>query len=140
MLSVTHPAGATVTSAGSVVTITPAASTHGTITVTASVTDVPGRADRRISEVITVGVVGPPGAPGQPSATASSHSSLVSFAPAADNGAPIDHYTVFANGAPHCARPPRAPITGLTNGTTYDLLRHRAEQRRQRPAERARQR
>ena len=49
VLSVTHrTAGATVTSSGSRVTITPASTTHGAVTVVASVTDAPGRADRRI--------------------------------------------------------------------------------------------
>ena len=42
VLNVTHPAGATVTSSGSTVTITPAHDTTGTLTLTAGVTDVAG--------------------------------------------------------------------------------------------------
>jgi hypothetical protein len=121
VLAVTHPANATVSSSGSLVTITPAASTHGAVTVIASVTDVAGRADRRISVVISVEVVGLPGPPGQPSATASSHTIVVSFGPAAANGAPIDHYTVFTSDAPHSCPASPCTITGLHNNTTYDV-------------------
>lgn len=121
VLSVSHPAGAAVTSSGSMVDIRPAASAHGTLTITAEVTDVPGRADRRISVVITVDVIGLPGPPGTPSATASSGSVVVSFAPAAANGAPVDHYTVYANQAPHSCPASPCTITGLRNGTRYDI-------------------
>jgi large repetitive protein len=121
VLRVTHPGDATVSSSGATVAITPASSAHGTVTVVASVSDVPGRADRGISVVITAQILGRPGPPGQPSATASNHSITVSFAPAAANGAPIDHYTVFANRAPHvCAASP-CTVTGLQNNVTYDI-------------------
>ena len=45
---------------------------------------------------------------------------MVSFGPAAANGAPVDHYTVYTNGSP--ARLPAAPctITGLQN-IPYDV-------------------
>ena len=121
VLSVTHPAGATVSSSGPTVAITPADTAHGIITVIASVTDVPGQGYRGIDVVITVQILGRPGPPGQPAATASNESIAVSFAPAAANGAPIDHYTVFTNGAPHvCAGSP-CTVTGLQNNVTYDI-------------------
>ena len=120
VLSVTHPGGATVTSNGSHVSITPADNAHGAVTVVASVTDAPGRADRRIDLAITVNVIGPPGAPGRPSVSTSSRTLVVSFAPATANGAPIDHYTVFANGTPHSCPAAPCTITGLQN-STYDV-------------------
>ncbi len=120
VLNVTRAAGATVASSGSDVTITPAAGTHGAVTVVASVTDVRGRADRRISVAITVNVIGPPGPPGPPAATASDHTLVVSFGPAAANGAPVDHYTVYTNGAQHTCPAAPCTITGLQN-IPYDV-------------------
>ena len=121
VLSVTHPSGATVTSSGSTVTVTPGADSTGTISLTASVSDVPGRADRAVQVSITVTVIGRPGVPGAPSATTSSHTAVVSFSPAVPNGAPVEYYTVYTNGAPHqCAAAP-CTVTGLTNGTSYSI-------------------
>ncbi len=120
VLSVTQPAGATATRSGPDVTVTPAAGTHGAVTLVASVTDVPSQPDRQIPVAITVDVVGPPGAPGEPSASVSDHTIVVSFSPAADNGAPIDHYTVFTNGAAHVCLAAPCTVTGLAN-TTYDV-------------------
>ena len=120
VLRVTHPAGASVRSTGSDVTVTPAAGTHGVVTVTASVTDVRGRADRAISLAITVNVIDPPGPPGPPGATASNHTLVVSFGPAAANGAPVDHYTVYTNGTPHTCLAAPCTVTGLQN-TPYDV-------------------
>jgi large repetitive protein len=121
VLGVTQPSGATVTSSGSTVTVTPGADTTGTISVVATVTDVPGRADRAVQVSITVTVIGHPGAPGAPSAKASNGTVVVSFSPAAPNGAPVEYYTVYTNGTPHqCAASP-CTITGLTNGTSYSI-------------------
>ena len=69
VLSVKHPSGATVASSGSTVTVTPGADSTGTISLVATVTDVPGRADRSVRVSITVTVIGRPGVPGAPSAT-----------------------------------------------------------------------
>lgn len=121
VLSVKHPSGTTVTSSGSTVTVTPGADSTGTISLVATVTDVPGRADRAVQVSITVTVIGRPGVPGAPSATASSRTAVVSFSPAVPNGAPVEYYTVYANGVPHqCAAAP-CTITGLTNGTSYSI-------------------
>ena len=121
VLRVSHPAGAAVTSSGSAVTITPGANSTGTITLTATVSDVPGRTDRAVQVSITVTVIGRPGAPGGPSATTSSHSVSVSFGPAVPNGAPIEYYTVHANGtARQCVAAP-CTVSGLTNGTSYSI-------------------
>ena len=121
VLSVTHPSGATVTSSGSTVTVTPGANITGTISLTATVTDVPGRADRAVQVSITVTVIGRPGVPGAPSATTSSHTAVVSFSPAVPNGAPVEYYTVYTNDVPHqCAATP-CTVTGLTNGTSYSI-------------------
>jgi large repetitive protein len=130
VLGVTRAAGLAVTESGSTVTITPARTAVGTIGLVATVTDAAGRADRGISVPITVDVIGvganrgrtgAPGAPGAPTATTASQTIVVSFANAAANGAPIEYYTVYANGAPHqCAASP-CTITGLANGTRYSV-------------------
>ena len=118
---VTRPAGATVTSSGSTVTITPDADTHGTLSLVATVTDVPGRADRQIGVSITVTVIGHPGVPGPPTATPSSGTLLVSFGTAAPNGTPVEYYTVYTNNAPHQCPDTSCKITGLANGTNYTV-------------------
>ena len=121
VLRVTHPSGATVTSSGSTVTVTPGANSTGTISLAATVSDVPGRADRAVQVSITVTVIGRPGVPGAPSAKPSDGTVVVSFSPAAPNGAPVQYYTVYTNGAPHqCAASP-CTITGLANGTSYTI-------------------
>ena len=121
VLSVTHPNGATVTSGGGTVTITPGQNTTGTAQLVATVTDVPGRPDRSISVAITATVIGFPGAPGAPTVKVSSHTLQVTFGTAAPNGAPVEYYTVYANGAPHqCASSP-CDVTGLANGTSYSV-------------------
>ncbi len=121
VISVTHPNGATVTSSGPDVTITPAHGTTGTLTVTAGVTDVPGRADREIPVQITVAVIGFPTAPGQPTATVASRSITVSYPAADGNGARIAYYTIYTNGAPHQCPSTSCTVTGLTNGVNYTV-------------------
>jgi hypothetical protein len=121
VLGTTHPAGATVTSSGSTVTVTPGANTHGSVSLVATVTDVAGRSDRAIPVSVTVTVIGHPGAPGQPSATAANGSIALSFGAAAPNGAPVEHYTVYADGAPHQCQSTDCTVTGLANGTTYSV-------------------
>jgi hypothetical protein len=121
VVNVTHPAGATVAASGGMLTITPGHDTTGTVAMVATVTDVPGRADRSISVAITATVIGFPGAPGAPTLKPSGHTLQVSFAAAAPNGSPVEYYTVYANGAPHqCPSSPCA-VTGLTNGTSYTV-------------------
>ena len=121
VLSVHNSSGADVVKSGSTVTVTPGADSTGTVNLVASVTDVAGRADRAIQVSITVTVIGRPGVPGAPSATTSSRTAVVSFSPALPNGAPVEYYTVYANGTPHqCAAAP-CTINGLTNGTSYSI-------------------
>ncbi|MGH3292745.1 MAG: Ig-like domain-containing protein, partial [Trebonia sp.] len=121
VLNVTHPAGATVAASGGTVTITPAHDTTGTVAMVATVTDVPGRPDRSISVAITATVIGFPGVPGTPTVKVSSHTLQVTFGTAPPNGAPVEYYTVYTNGAPHqCASSP-CDVTGLTNGTSYTV-------------------
>ncbi|HEY1821012.1 MAG TPA: fibronectin type III domain-containing protein [Trebonia sp.] len=125
VLGVTTQAGstatATVTHSGSNVIVTPGADASGTLTLTASVSDEPGRTDRAINVAITVTVIGHPGAPGKPTVTESSKTLVVSFGAAAANGAPVEYYTVYTNGtANQCPASP-CTITGLTNGTTYTV-------------------
>ena len=84
----------------------------------ATVTDVPGHADRQINVAITVNVIGIPGAPGAPTVNTESHTLQVTFGTAAPNGAPVEYYTVYTNGAPHSA-------------AEFVLRGHRAGQRNQ---------
>jgi hypothetical protein len=121
VLNVTRPAGATVTSGGGTITITPGQATTGTVAMVAMVTDVPGRADRSISVAITATVIGFPGVPGAPSVKVSSHTLEVTFGTAAPNGAPVEYYTVYANGGPHQCSSSPCDVTGLTNGTSYTV-------------------
>ncbi len=121
VLNVSHPAGATVTASGAAITITPGHDTTGTVAMVATVTDVPGRADRSISVAVTATVIGFPGAPGAPTVKASSHTLQVTFGTAAPNGAPVEYYTVYANGAPHQCPSSPCDVTGLANGTTYTV-------------------
>ena len=121
VVTVTHPSGATVSASGATVTVTPAHDTVGTIHLTATVTDVPGRADRSIDIGITATVIGFPGAPGAPTAKESSHTLQVTFGTAVPNGAPVEYYTVYTNGAPHQCPASPCTITGLTNGTVYTV-------------------
>ena len=60
----------------------------------------------------------------------------MTFGTAAPNGAPVEYYTVYANGAPHQCPASPCTITGLANGTAYDRVRHGHQHRRRRPAER----
>jgi large repetitive protein len=121
VLNVTQPAGATATASGATVTITPAHDTTGTVHLVATVTDVAGRADRSTDVAITATVVGFPGVPGAPTLQESSHTLLVTFGAAAANGAPIEYYTVYANGAPHQCPGSPCSVTGLANGTEYTV-------------------
>jgi hypothetical protein len=114
-------ATATVTHSGSKVIVTPSAGASGTLTLAASVSDEPGRADRAISVAVTVTVIGHPGAPGTPTATTSSRTLVVSFGAAAANGAPVEYYSVYANGTAHQCPASPCTITGLANGTTYTV-------------------
>ena len=62
-----------------------------------------------------------PARPAQPTASESSHTLAVSFGTAAPNGAPVEYYTVYANGAPHQCPARPCTITGLANGTEYTV-------------------
>ena len=125
VLGVATQAGSTATAAvthsGPDVVVTPSADANGTLTLTASVSDEPGRTDRAISVEITVTVIGRPGAPGAPTATESSHTLVVSFGAAAANGAPVEYYDVYTSGTAHQCPASPCTITGLTNGSTYTV-------------------
>jgi hypothetical protein len=125
VLGVTTQAGstatATVTHSGSNVIVTPDAGTSGTLSLTASVSDEPGRADRAIDVAITVTVIDLPGKPGTPTVTTSSGALLVSFAAAAANGAPVEYYDVYVNGTAHQCPATSCKITGLANGAQYTV-------------------
>ncbi len=108
---------------GSVLSITPGATTHGTMTFDVSVSDVAdlSRADRVVHATVTLNVLGVPDAPGTPTVgrTTLSKSVEVAWPQPANNGAPVTAFQVTsAGGTQTCAASP-CLITGLTNGTTY---------------------
>ena len=108
-------ATATVTHSGSRVIVTPGADAKGTLTLSVTVSDQPDRTDRAILVAVTVTVINVPGAPGTPTVTTSSHTIVASFGAAAANGAPVEYYTVYTNGAPHQCPASPCTVTGLNN-------------------------
>ncbi|HEY1488467.1 MAG TPA: Ig-like domain-containing protein [Micromonosporaceae bacterium] len=109
--------------AGSRLSITPAATSHGTMTFDVSVSDVADltRADRVVHATVTLNVLGVPDTPARPAVgrTTLSKSVQVSWPAPANNGAPISAFQVaYAGGTQTCAASP-CLIGGLTNGTTY---------------------
>jgi hypothetical protein len=125
VLSVARQPGSTATAAvthnGSKVTVTPGTNAIGTLTLAATVSDEPGRADRAISVAITVTVLHVPGAPGTPTYTSSNGALFVSFTAAAANGAPLEHYTVYTGTVAHPCPAAPCKITGLSPGTPYTV-------------------
>lgn len=110
---------ASASASGSVVTITPGATSSGTITFSLVATDTdPARVERHVTGVISAQVYGVPGAPSapQPGAKAQSHTETLRWSAGASNGAPIDSYEVqWAGGTAQCQASP-CRISGLTNG------------------------
>ncbi|HEV2638070.1 MAG TPA: tandem-95 repeat protein [Actinocrinis sp.] len=122
-VSQTSGMAASVSSGGSTVRITPGAASHGVMTFSVTVTDVPShtRKDRQTVGQITLNVLGVPAAPGQPTVgtTVLSQAVQLSWPTPANNGAPIDSYQVsYSGGQQTCPASP-CTVTGLTNGVHY---------------------
>lgn len=116
---------ATVSKNGSVVQITPQPGTHGTLTISVQVTDLPGRLDRTVPASIVLQVLDAPGAPAQLQGVVGNQQVALSWPAAADNGAAIDYYTVTASGGPGQGTQ-KVPGTsynwiGLQNGVNYQF-------------------
>jgi len=124
VVSITQTAGgdANATRSGAKVEITPGAKTSGVLTFSVLITDVDeARTDRHATGIITMNVLREPDAPTgvTPDRTVLSHTVVLSWGTPANNGAPIDHYTVQADGvSQQCAASP-CTINGLTNGKDY---------------------
>ncbi|HET8591789.1 MAG TPA: fibronectin type III domain-containing protein, partial [Nakamurella sp.] len=103
---------------GGSVTVTPAGTEFGTVTVLVTVTD---PANRTVSATLTVTVLGPPGAPGTPSIAAVGDRSVTLTWPASDDhGSAVRHYVVHGQGVDFdCLQRTTCPVTGLINGRTY---------------------
>ncbi|SDJ43585.1 Fibronectin type III domain-containing protein [Frankineae bacterium MT45] len=117
--------GASVTSNGSQVSMTPAADAHGTITFGVTITDVADRTrtERHANGLITLHVLGVPDRPGTPAPgrTVQSRMVTLSWTAPANNGEPIDFYEVdWDGGSQKCPASP-CTITGLTNGAQYQF-------------------
>lgn len=116
---------AAVSKNGSIVQITPQPGTHGSLTVSVQVTDLPGRPDRTVPASIVLQVLDAPGAPTQLQGVEGNQQVALSWPPAADNGAAIDYYTVTASGGPGGGTQ-KVPGTsynwaGLQNGVSYQF-------------------
>jgi hypothetical protein len=104
-------------------TVTPDLQAKGRIVLTVTVTDISeiARRDRHGVGTVTVDILGLPDAPGAPVSigeTASREANLTWAIPA-NNGLPIDYYTVsWPGGTQRCPATP-CRVTGLTNGTAY---------------------
>ncbi len=112
---------ATTAVSGTKVSVTPAATAHGTFTFIVSVTDLASEPARTVQGTITMEVLGVPDPPGTPTLTSvASHTVVLAFSPAATNGAPIDKFAVADSSgkAYDCATAP-CTVTGLTNGQAY---------------------
>jgi hypothetical protein len=125
VLSATRLAGpdATISAAGSTVTVRPVADARGDIVFGLAITDVPGRADRQIHGQLTVHVLGHPATLAAPTADANrslGHQVQVSWpVPGYDGGAPIDQYRVSWAGGSHLCAASGCAVPGLANGTAY---------------------
>ncbi len=112
---------ASATSAGSKVSITPAADAHGTFTFDVTVTDLVTQPERAVHGTITMEVLGVPGKPGTPTLNSvSSHTVVLGFSASASNGSPVDQYQISDSGGKTypCAAAP-CTVSGLTNGHPY---------------------
>ncbi|MDQ6658436.1 MAG: fibronectin type III domain-containing protein, partial [Actinomycetota bacterium] len=121
LASVRHGAGYSATySAGGIITVTPSTGTHGTINVPFVVADASGDPDRTVTGSLTVTVTERPDAPGVPRMLQSGNKiATIQWTVPADNGSPIDHYTVRANGfSQQCSTSP-CELHGLTNNVQY---------------------
>lgn len=121
-LQPTSPGSAVTSYSGSVVQITPQSGTHGSLTFTVDVTDLPGRADRTVTGQITLQVLDAPGAPGALQGVPGNQQVALSWGAASDNGSPVDYYVVSVAGGGSTQVPGTSHLwTGLTNGTSYQF-------------------
>ena len=107
---------------GNQFTVTPDGNSHGNMAfkVTASDMADASRRDRQVEATVRVSVYGIPDTPQppQPDMVLRSKVASVTYAPPADNGAPILRYRVMGGGKTvDCGRSTRCEITGLENGT-----------------------
>ena len=104
-------------------TVTPDLQAKGRIVLTVTVTDIAetSRRDRHGVGTVTVDVLGLPDAPGAPVSVGgtASHEATLTWAVPANNGLPIDYYTLtWSGGTQRCTATP-CRVTGLLNTTAY---------------------
>lgn len=111
----------TATVQGDKVVVTPAADFHGTLIVTYRIGDATKAAERQSEAKIALTVRGKPDAPGTPTVTSIQDRTVVlSWAPPANNGAPITEYQVRSqNGYSKSCVSTTCTLDGLTNDVTY---------------------
>lgn len=110
---------------GTTVTLTPSENATGRIVLRAIVYDVPAGTlgARPGTGTITIDVLGKPGRPGTPYQVGQveSHAATIGWAAPADNGMPIQSYTVTWPGGSHECPAGPCRIPGLTNGRAYSF-------------------
>ncbi|MFB0835278.1 Ig-like domain-containing protein [Arthrobacter halodurans] len=100
--------------------ITPAESFVGTMTVQYTIGDITEDADREVDGTVTLNVKGRPEAPGLPRVESTGDRTVVlQWDAPANNGAPIEYYTVRGNGFEQRCESTTCTLTGLTNDATY---------------------
>lgn len=110
------------TTNGSSITFTAGATYVGTAIVTYTLTDQTHLASRQVQGTITITVSGVPSTPGSPSVLGfGSGTALLSWSAPANNGQPIDSYTVTGGPASQACTTTTCNITGLQNGTAYQF-------------------
>ncbi len=114
---------AQVTHSGSQIQITPDKGVHGVVTFPVVVSDQgPQRQDRFVNGQITLQVLDNPGPPSGLTGVPGDKTVDLSWTPAADNGSPIEYYTVAMNGV--TVQTPGTSYSwtsGLQNGQTYQF-------------------
>jgi hypothetical protein len=119
VLSATGPPSAKFDHAGSTVTITPQTGAHGSATINLQVTD-DGRPDRSATGAITLNVQDRPSKPTNLQGSEQDGTIVLTWDPAAANGAPLTSYEVF-DGGTRIGSPTANTfsVTGLTNGQQH---------------------
>ncbi len=128
VVSARHTSGmpGTITSNGSVLSVTPGPTSHGPMSFLVTASDVGDktRSDRQVTTTLSLSVFGVPDAPSAPQGQTAllSHSAVLSWRTGAANGAPIDSFEVRGSGASRTCQASPCTITGLPNGSPITFM------------------
>ncbi|MFL4473498.1 Ig-like domain-containing protein [Paeniglutamicibacter sp. MACA_103] len=112
----------TATVSGDKVAVTPSENFVGTMRVEYTIGDVTEDVSRNVIGTVTLNVKGAPNAPSLPRVESTGdQKAVLAWAPPANNGSPITHYTVSGGGHVQKCTTTTCTITGLTNDTVYNF-------------------